>query len=394
VPFFRLADPLADEGVTLRDLLCHRTGLAAHDRLWQHAPWTAEETIRRAAFLKPAHPFRAAYEYNNIMYMTAGFAVASAAHRPWHEFVRRRIFKPLGMTGACFTKSDVLKSPDHASPHRLGEDGKAAVLPWYDDDRQIRASGSIKASARQLAEWMRFQLGDGTWEGKRLVSADTLAEMHAPQVVVPLKGPLRELYPETMQMSYGLGWQVHDYRGHLCWSHSGATEGFRAHLVLVPKARLGIMVLVNAERGTGWGSLAFLHLAAANALLDLLLGLPAKDWNAYYEAVARKAEVESQAQLAARQARRHRGTKSSRELAAYAGTYEEPAYGRATVALRDGKLVVRWSSARGRLEHFHFDTFDVHGDRLIDKEQMVFHLGLDGDVDCLDFLGVRFHKRR
>jgi CubicO group peptidase (beta-lactamase class C family) len=391
VPFFRLADPLADEGVTLRDLLCHRTGLAAHDRLWQHAPWSLEETVRRAGFLKPAHPLRAAYEYNNIMYVAAGFAVASPSQSPWHRFVRRRIFRPLGMSGAAFTKSDVLKSTDYARPHRVGPDGRAEVLPWYEDDRQIRASGSIKASARHLAEWMRFQLGDGTWKGQRLVSAAALAETHTPQVVVPLKGLQRRLYPDTQQMSYGLGWLIHDYRGHLCRAHSGATEGFRAHLVLVPRARLGVVVLANAEAGSG---LASLPLAAANELLDLLLGLPRRDWNAYYASVARQADAESRAKAAARQARRRRGTKPSRELAAYAGIYEEPAYGRATVAVEDDRLAVRWSRARGRLEHFHLDTFDVKGDALIADEQAVFHLGLGGDVASMDFLGVRFRKKK
>jgi CubicO group peptidase (beta-lactamase class C family) len=390
VPFFRLADPLADQGVTLRDLLCHRTGLSAHDRLWQHAPWTLEESVRRVAFLKPAHSFRSAYEYNNLMYITAGFAVASASQSTWHDFVQKRIFKPLGMAGARFTKSAVLSTPDHATPHRVDRDGQVQTMPWYDDDRQIRPSGVIKASVRDLASWMRFQLGDGTWEGKRLLSAQALAEMHTPQVVIPLRGRLRALYPETMQMSYGLGWVIHDYRGHLVWSHSGATEGFRAHIMLVPKARLGVVVLMNAETGPG---LASIHLAAAHGIVDLLLGLPRKDWNTHFAAIARHVEAEDQAKVTARQAKRHPHTKPSRELEAYAATYEEPAYGRAIVTAKADGLVITWSSARGRLEHFHFDTFDIKGDRLIDGDQVVFHLGLDGNVDSMDFLGVRFRKK-
>src|SRR5262249_46866925 len=100
VEFFRLADPLADENVTLRDLVCHRRGLGRHDLLWQRAPWSQEEPIRRLAFLKPSHSFRARYEYNNLMYMTAGFAVASASGTTWQDFVHKRIFTPLGMKGA------------------------------------------------------------------------------------------------------------------------------------------------------------------------------------------------------------------------------------------------------------------------------------------------------
>ena len=47
LPYFRLSDPVANAGVTLRDLITHRTGVAGHDRLWQAAPWPIEESIRR-----------------------------------------------------------------------------------------------------------------------------------------------------------------------------------------------------------------------------------------------------------------------------------------------------------------------------------------------------------
>jgi len=201
VPFFRLADPLADQGVTLRDLVCHRTGVGRHDLLWLKAPWTLEDTVRRVAFVPPTFAFRSAYEYNNIMYIAAGLAVAKAAASPWQDVVRRRIFEPLGMTGAVFTRSEVRKTPDHASPHRRDKDGKLRTIEWYDDDHQVRASGSIKASARDLARWVRFQLGDGTFEGKRLLSARGLAETHMPQTVIRLEGLFQASNPETTQMS-------------------------------------------------------------------------------------------------------------------------------------------------------------------------------------------------
>src|SRR5262249_50606549 len=78
VGFFRLADPLANRDVTLRDLLCHRTGLSRHDLLWYRAPWSVEETVRRMAFLEPSSSFRSRYEYNNLCYLAAGLAVQSA----------------------------------------------------------------------------------------------------------------------------------------------------------------------------------------------------------------------------------------------------------------------------------------------------------------------------
>jgi CubicO group peptidase (beta-lactamase class C family) len=390
VPFFRLADPLADENVTLRDLVCHRTGVNRHDLLWYRAPWSPEETVRRLAHVKPSHSFRAVYQYNNIMYLAAGFAVASASKMTWHDFVRQRIFTPLGMKGATFTRSAVMRTPDHASPHHQDKDGKVSVMPWYDDDQQIRASGSIKAGARDLANWVRFQLGDGTFGGKRLLSARALAETHTPQMVIRLVGPMRAMFPEATQLSYALGWQVHDYRGHALWSHTGSTDGFRSCIVLVPRARLGIVLLMNSDGGTGRASM---HLAVTHRLLDRLLGLASRDWDDYYAGLVKKERDEQRAREQARLAKRRQGTTPSHPLDAYTGTYQEPAYGKASLTLDKGVLVLRWSGFVGRLEHFHFDTFTVKTDRPVGGEQVVFDQGEDGSVAAMHFLGVTFQKK-
>src|SRR5262249_61815766 len=98
---------------------------------------------------------------------------------------------------------------------------------------------------RDLARWVRFQLGDGTFEGKRLVSAANLAETHTPQFALRMDDTTRAMHPETNQMSYGMAWVIQDYRGRLLVSHAGAIDGFRAHITLVPKSRLGIVLLNN-----------------------------------------------------------------------------------------------------------------------------------------------------
>src|SRR5262245_53776187 len=58
LPGFRLSDDLASRDVRLRDLVCHRTGLAANDLIWYRAPWTPEEGVARLEYLPLAKPFR------------------------------------------------------------------------------------------------------------------------------------------------------------------------------------------------------------------------------------------------------------------------------------------------------------------------------------------------
>jgi CubicO group peptidase (beta-lactamase class C family) len=389
VPTFRLADPLADREVTLRDLLCHRTGLARHDLLWYRAPWPVEESVRRMAFLDQGHSFRAAYEYNNLAYLAAGLAVSSAAKEPWHEFVRRRLFTPLGMKGAVFTRADALKA-DHATPHRRGEGGKAEPMEMYPDDKQIRASGSIKAGVRDLSQWVRMQLAGGTLDGKRVVSGEALAETHTPQVVVPL-GRARARSTGATQVSYGLGWQISDYRGHHVLEHGGAVDGFRARVVLLPKERAGVVLLTNLEEADALQ-------AAGNAIVDHVLGLPKKGWNAHFLRQRDEAEAAGKERLRKRLAARQAGTKPSRELSAYAGTYSEPAYGSVRVTHDGQALALTWSNFRVPLKHFHYDTFIVpqqkeRGPDRLSNSMTVFALDDEGEVKALHFLGRKFTRK-
>jgi CubicO group peptidase (beta-lactamase class C family) len=378
VAFFHLSDPQADREVRLRDLVCHRTGLAGHDMLWYRSPWSQEEIIRRAGRLPLDKPFRSTFQYQSTMVSAAGLAVQSAAGMPWSDFVQKRIFDPLGMTESTFTTTAAAHYADRARPHRLNGMRQPEVIPLYPMESPDPA-GSIQSSARDLARWLRFQLGDGTAGGRRVVSAKNLAETHKPQMAIPMSRHDRELFPDTEHMSYGMGWVIQDHRGHDLVSHAGAIDGFKAHLALVPKARLGIVVLSNLHHTR-------LNLALSNSLLDLLLGLPRKDWNGILGRAMQRAEAEEAGQGRAELARREHGTRSSREPAAYAGSYEHPAYGTVRVSLERGVLVWRWNNFSGPLEHFHHDTFVLPID-IMGVPQVVFTLGADGTVSRMKVLG-------
>lgn len=376
--WFRLKDPLADRDVTLRDLLCHRTGLARHDLLWYHASWPIEESVRRMAQLEPAHPFRARYEYNNLAFAAAGLAVSKTAGKPWGEFIRERIFTPLGMKTAVFTATEAKARADHATPHRRAGD-KQTVISWYPDEKQVRASGSIKASARDLVPWLRMQLGGGALDGKRIISAASLAETHRPQIVVRLS-PGATRRTESTQASYGLGWSLRDYRGWGLVEHGGANDGFRGRIVLVPKAKFGLAILTNTEEGE-------MVEALGHRLLDEALGLKPKEWLA----LARKRQTPPRKPPTPKP-----GTKPSRELAAYVGQYHDDGYGELVIEDNGKGLSLAWSSFRVSLGHFHYDTFQVkakdEANRRMNNELATFALDESGDVASVRFLGRTFRR--
>jgi CubicO group peptidase (beta-lactamase class C family) len=379
VDYFHLSDPLADANVTLRDLVTHRTGVSGHDLLWYRSPWSRDEIIRRIGHVKLKHSFRSTFQYQSVMFMAAGTAVESASEMKWEDFVKKRILEPLGMTATTFTSTAALKALDHASPHRRNQSGDPEVIPWYPLTAPDPA-GSICANARDLAHWVQFQLGDGTFKDKRLVSTKNLAETHSPQMVIGLEGPARALNPDTNQMNYGMAWVLQDYRGHFLVSHAGAIDGFRTHITLVPNQKLGLVLLNNLH-------MTQMNLAVSNQLVDLLLGLPKRDWNEFMMREVKKSEAVAMAKHREREAKRRPGTHPSHPLPDYTGTYEDPAYGTARVTLENGTLIWRWSTFKAELNHFQNDTFTLVND-VIGYPQLEFTLNKDGEVATMKFLEV------
>jgi CubicO group peptidase (beta-lactamase class C family) len=380
---FHLADPLADGDVRLRDLVSHRTGVASHDLLWYRAAWGQDEMIRRVGKLPLSKPFRTAMQYQSIMFTAAGRAAANAGGKPWEDLVRARILTPLGMKSASLTTTAALKNPDHASGHRKTKDGEIETIAWY-EQKEPNPAGSVNASARDLAPWLRLHLNLGDHEGERLVSAANLGATHSPQIVIPVAGGSQEMHPFTHQMAYAMAWVVQDYRGELLVSHAGLIDGFRVHLTLLPKRKLGLAVLCNLHQTR-------MNLALSNALVDHLLGAPAKDWNDHYRKIVEADEFAAKVRAARIERDRKRGTHPSLPLQNYAGVYDEPAYGTAKVIADGEGLSLAWSSFRCRLEHYEDDTFRARDEHL-GQWPVIFSVK-NGKVAEMSALGVTFARK-
>src|SRR5439155_13488122 len=140
----------------------------------------------------------------------------------------------LGMTGVTFTTKDVPPTADRPGGHRKGKDGKVEPVPLY-EMAEPNPSGSMNASARDLAAWVKFHLAGGVAGGKRLVSEKNLRETRTPQTIIRLEGGVRAAHPDTHQLSYAMGWLVFDHRGKLVVAHGGVIDGFRVQITLLPE---------------------------------------------------------------------------------------------------------------------------------------------------------------
>ena len=387
LPDFELYDPHTTREMTVRDLLTHRSGLERGDLLWYLTDLSRDEIVRQVRYLKPTWSFRSAFGYQNIMFLTAGQLVPAITGKTWDDFVEERLLGPLAMQRSSTTVRAFETQDNVATPHE-SLDNVTVVVPWKNIDN-IAPAGSINSSAAEMARWVRMQLAEGELDGKRIVSAEQIAEMHRPQMLLGKNPESVLLFPEGDFMSYGLGWFTYVYRGATVVEHGGAIDGMRAQIAMLPKQELGFVLLANL------GGTSFTE-ALRYRIFDAFLGEPEHDWSSsmreqYQKLVAMGANEEQKHRQA-----RITGTSPSRPLRLYAGTYTHEMLGELTIAERDGRLTIAYGIAKpGQLEHWHLDTFQAADWPAPGNDtRIVFRFDVDANVQGVEVPGIGAFDRR
>jgi CubicO group peptidase (beta-lactamase class C family) len=356
LPGFAMYDPWVTREMQVRDLLSHRSGLGlgAGDLLFfPQTDFTVAEIIRKLRYIKPATSFRTTYAYSNLMFVTAGEVIRAVTGKGWDEFVRERIFAPVGMTASNTSIVAFKPGDDVATPH-AESDGELKPVAWENLDNS-GAAGAINSNADDLARWMIVQLDRGKLPGgeKRLFSEDRSREMWTVNTTIPVGPPPAPLAAVAPRFAgYGLGWFLRDYRGHKIANHSGGLIGLTSRVFLDTDARIGVAVLTNSE-SLASGALSW-------SLLDLMLGGPATDWIAILKQQEDAAAKEAKAAEVGAAGQRAVDSRPSLPLAAYAGRYADAWYGEASITLEGDRLVLRFAHSAGLvgdLEHWQHDTF-------------------------------------
>ncbi len=370
LPDFELHNPYASDHMTPRDLLCHRSGLPRHDLIWYGSSLTRAELFSRLKYLEPNKDFRETWQYQNLMFMTAGYLVGKVSESSWEEVVRTRIFEPLGMNNSNFSIETSQKSNDFALPY-LERDDALVRIPFRNID-EVGPAGSINSNIEDMVQWVFVNLDNGKLGEKEILPEAIVKELQKPQMVM---GGNRE-YKEFLPITYGLGWMIQPYRGHLRIHHGGNIDGFSALVSFLPDDNIGMVVLTN-RNGSSMPFLASLYAT------DLMLDLEPVDWHGRLK--AREAKREGEGGDSEREPERKTGTKPAHPLEEYAGTYEHPAYGTLSVAKEGNKLVARDNGFVLDLEHWHYEVFRGVDRTLPDlKFMFTFVTNTKGDVDQIE----------
>jgi CubicO group peptidase (beta-lactamase class C family) len=184
---------------------------------------------------EPTAGFKKKFQYNNVMYIAAGEAIASAHNSTYEAIVASRILQPLAMAKTNFSIAAMQQSPDFAYGYSNDEKTERLPMPLLGS---VAAAGGIISNAKEMGQWLRLLTGEGVIDGKRILSEKGFQALLTKEASI------------SGDTSYCLGLFVRvceDWPGHPIYYHRGNLGGYNAEFYVIPDQRLGFAVLTNVH---------------------------------------------------------------------------------------------------------------------------------------------------
>jgi CubicO group peptidase (beta-lactamase class C family) len=214
---------------TVRRVANHTAGLPTHYQTFYadepDRPPPMPETIRRYGLLM--RPPGERFSYSNLGYGVLGHLIARVSGAAYPDFLWREVFLPLGMTRAAI---GVSPRPDPDRAILYGTDGRR--LPSYESAHP--AAADAWSSAHDLVRFGMFHLKAMPGGQRPILPDRAVDEMQQPTATMGRDG-------------YGIGWVIADRKGCRTVRHGGGMAGAQTQLVLVPEAKVAVVVLVNVD---------------------------------------------------------------------------------------------------------------------------------------------------
>jgi len=341
-----------DNEVTVRDLMCHRTGLARYDYSWyMFNTGNRDSMLARIRYMKPTAGLREIWQYNNFMFLAQGMIAEKLTGKSWEQNIKERLLDPLEMAHSNTDIAEMQKGSDVSLPYVL--DGTRSVKVPYYNILAMGPAGSINSNVMDMTHWVSAWLNGGKYNNREILPVNYIKGALRSQMSMGDGVPSN--HPDIQFSEYGYAWMLHSYRGHYQAEHGGNVDGFTANVCLFPNDSLGFVILTNQGNSVAISVIR-------NTLSDHFLQLRQIDWAA--EAL-KGLKASAQADPAPGvDSNKVLHTVPSHPLSGYTGDYFNPAYGKFKVYLKNDSL---YTTAYGKdliwLRHYHYDVFELIPDK-------------------------------
>ena len=225
--------------VTLAALMTHTSGL--EDRGIGITARTAGQTIPLGTYLARSLTRRVAPPFTDLLYTDQGMSLAaytvqSATGVPYGTFVRKNIFDPLKMTHSFYFQVPARLKADRSAAYSF-EGGKLVRIPHY--YYNIWPTSSLWTTAADMSHFIIMQLGDGVYDGHRILSHSAISLLHT-----------RHFSYDPLMPGVCFDFFEHFENGHRLLIHSGGGSGFVSELMIMPKENIGYFFSYNGYDGS------------------------------------------------------------------------------------------------------------------------------------------------
>jgi CubicO group peptidase (beta-lactamase class C family) len=219
--------------ITVRHLLSHTSGFGDYGESFDmRRDYTEDELLE---FIKGSPLVFAtgeSWSYSNLGFVTLGILVHKVSGKFYGDFLRERIFQPLGMGTRVISEADIV--PHRAAGYRI-RGGELKNQGWVSPSMNTTADGSLYFSLDDLLNW------ETALEAGRPIGREGLQQMWTP---APLTG--------GRVAPYGYGWFTIRAAGRRIFFHGGAWQGFKTFIARFPDDRLTVILLANLWDTNEW----------------------------------------------------------------------------------------------------------------------------------------------
>ena len=325
--------------------------------------------------------------YSNFGYNVAAMVIDAVRPEGWKRYLERNVYLPAGMRNT-YARVSGIDPRRIARPHRLLADGRYATEPFLKTAATMNSAGGHLSTLHDLARWTIVQTDSGIIDGKRVFPAEAVALSH--RLIAKQTRDQAKRFAYFDREGWGSGWDIGSYEGEPMVSRFGSYSTTRSHLSFLPARRIGVVVMST-------GGLSVLTDIVAAFAYDLEAGRPDARTRAENRlAELRKRFADSRTNVARQDSIRAERQRQPlvRPLADFAGSYEEPSFGKVMFAVRGGRLEYRWGVLYGPAEIYNAAKGQMRIEIAGSGEVATFAFGKGGPANTVEMQGVSFRRLR
>lgn len=375
IPALDFSDPALNTQITLRDMMCHRTGFSRYDLAWYLFATSSRDTLlARMHYMKPTAPLRARWQYNNFMFMVQGMVVERLTGKSWEQNITSQLLQPMEMSESSIGTIALAAA---AEPSRgYGVNDKMEIEERkYHPIVAMGPAGAINSTVTDMSKWLVTWIYGGRYHQQEIIPADYANEAISSQMIME-KGIPGKDKPEEQFGNYGFGWMMSSYHGHYRVEHGGNVDGFTALTTFYPTDSIGVVVLSNQTN-------SHIPSRVIDAISNRLFGVPE---------VKTKKPAEKPDDSEPVRDSSFKAHPATHPLSAFAGVFKNEAYGNFDISIKKDSLFATFPDTKWYLYHEDYNIFSPFdaADTVIDVKyksnmRLQFLMNNSGDIDRLSF---------